>query len=368
MSSPSTPEIVTIVGARPQFIKAAVVSRALAEVGQVRERLVHTGQHYDATMSEVFFEELGLPKPDCNLGVGPAGHGAQTGRMLAAVEEVLLEWRPRAVVVYGDTNSTLAGALAAAKLGIPLAHVEAGLRSFERTMPEEINRVLTDRVADLLLCPTTQAVEHLAAEGITRNVHQVGDVMFDAVRLFGEVAARRVDPLGKLGLKPGEYVLMTCHRAGNTDDADRLGQILKAAETIARSVPVVFPVHPRTRARLTGWPLLDAKGLHIIPPVSYFETLCLEREAAVIVTDSGGMQKEAFIWGVPCVTMREETEWTETVDVGANCLASAQADRIVQAVADHRSRTDPLPDAAPYYGHGQAASRTAALIGQLASI
>lgn len=311
-------KVVSIVGARPQFIKAAMVSRALRATGQVREVLVHTGQHYDDNMSRIFFGELEIPEPDYNLGVGSASHGAQTGRMLEAIERVLVAERPDWVLVYGDTNSTLAGALAAVKLHIPVAHVEAGLRSFNRSMPEEINRVLTDHASDLLFAPTATAVANLKREGIPdERIHLVGDVMYDATLFYGAKAEQQSRILERLGLRPKSYVLATVHRAENTDDPRRLEAIFKGLAFVAESIPVLVPLHPRTRTALERAGLFDRGlgGLTLIEPVGYLDALMLERNAAVIATDSGGVQKEAFWWRVPCVTLRAETEWQELVEL-----------------------------------------------------
>ncbi len=339
--------IVTIVGARPQFIKAAAVSRVLRV--RHREALVHTGQHYDANMSAVFFDELGIPPPDVNLAVGSASHGAQTGAMLAKIEEVLLAERPDWVLVYGDTNSTLAGALAATKLHIPVAHVEAGLRSFNRAMPEEINRVLTDHVSDLLLCPSETAVENLAREGITRGVTLVGDVMADALRLAAERADDSV--LASSGVQPGDYALATVHRAENTDDPLRLQGILTSLTLL--DMPVVFPVHPRARRAIAALGWTPPAQVRLIEPVGYLGMVALMRGARAILTDSGGVQKEAYWLGIPCVTLRDETEWVETVTHGWNTLAGADPERIVAAARQPRPAT-PRP---PLYGDGYAAER-----------
>lgn len=349
-------KVLTVVGARPQFIKAAPVSRALRRMG--REVLVHTGQHYDAAMSDIFFTELELPAPDYHLGVGSGSHGAQTGQMLTHLEAVMERERPDWVLVYGDTNSTLAGALAATKLHLPVAHVEAGLRSYNRQMPEEINRVVTDHVSTLLLCPTDTAVVNLAREGITVGVHQVGDVMYDATLQLAPLARDRSALTQRLGLRAGEYILLTVHRADNTDSPERLGAILRTVA--AAGLPVVFPVHPRTRTRLATHglePLLDSP-LQAIEPVSYLNMLALEQGAAVIVTDSGGVQKEAFMFGVPCITCRTETEWTETVTAGANVLVGADPERLAAALV---SPSRPQP-AADFYGDGRAAERIAAIL------
>lgn len=321
-------KIAAIVGARPQFIKAAAVSQVLRAVPGVREVLVHTGQHYDENMSEVFFRELEIPEPDYNLGVGSGSHGEQTGRMLMAIEEVLLREKPGWVLVYGDTNSTLAGALAAVKLHIPVAHVEAGLRSFNRRMPEEINRVLTDHAADLLFAPTHAAVENLRREGIPEErIHLVGDVMYDAALFYGEKARRESRILERLELKPKGYVLVTIHRAENTNEPLRLQAILGGLCEVAKGIPVVFPVHPRTRKAMESYQLFGKAAAHLrlIEPVGYLDMIMLEQNARLIVTDSGGVQKEAFFYRVPCVTLREETEWVELVELGWNRVVSPES-------------------------------------------
>jgi UDP-GlcNAc3NAcA epimerase len=295
-------KVVTVVGARPQFVKAAPVSMVLRR--DHTEVLVHTGQHYDRALSDLFFEEMAIPRPDHELGVGSGSHGRQTGQMLIGIEEVLLAERPDWVLVYGDTNSTLAGALAAVKLGIPVAHVEAGLRSFNRAMPEEHNRILTDHCADLLLCPTQTAVDLLRDEGVTRGVHLVGDVMYDAALQFAEVARQRSTILADLGLTPKSYALATLHRPYNTDDPVRLAEVLAALDAL--EMPVVFPMHPRTRQRLNsvGNTHHASRNTHHVPPVGYLDMLALEQSAALILTDSGGVQKEAYFFAVPCVTLR----------------------------------------------------------------
>ena len=342
---------VTVIGARPQFVKAAAVSRVLRL--QAAEVLVHTGQHYDENMSQVFFDELEIPRPDYNLDVGSGGHGAQTGAMLAKIEEVLLAEKPDRMLVYGDTNSTLAGALAAAKLHIPVAHVEAGLRSFNRLMPEEINRLLTDHLADQLFCPSETAVANLAAEGVVAGVHRVGDVMYEALRHAVAVAERRSGILPKLRLVPGEYALATIHRAENTDDPQRLGRLMAALREISGRMPVLFPVHPRTRGKLQALALSpDVAGsgdLRLLDPVGYLDMVRLEAGAAVILTDSGGIQKEAYWLRVPCVTLREETEWVETVQQGWNVLAGSNPEKVAHAVA-HAAR--PAGGADAYRGAG----------------
>lgn len=340
----------SVVGARPQFIKAAPVSRVLRRKHE--EVLVHTGQHYDDNMSDVFFRELDIPEPDINLGVGSGPHGAQTGGMMAGLEKVALEVKPDWVLVYGDTNSTVAGALVAAKLHISVAHVEAGLRSFDRRMPEEINRVLTDHVSDLLFCPTEAAVHNLAREGIKRGVHLVGDVMYDAF-LFNVEAARKRDTLKKLGLKHGQFALATVHRAENTDDPERLRSILQGIDE--SGLEVVLPLHPRTRARLEG--AVPAR-IRVIDAVGYLDMLALEEAAAVIVTDSGGVQKEAYFLAKPCITLRDATEWTETVEAGWNVLAGWHSDRIAEAMRTFRPNAK-RPD---LFGDGHTAERIAELL------
>jgi UDP-N-acetylglucosamine 2-epimerase len=360
LAGPEPRKVVSIVGARPQFIKAAPVSRALR--GRVREVLVHTGQHYDHEMSELFFEELSIPEPECNLGVGSGSHGWQTGQMLIRLEEVLLAERPDWVLVYGDTNSTLAGALAAVKLQVPVAHVEAGLRSFNRTMPEEHNRVLTDHVADLLFCPTRTAVDNLAREGITQGVHLVGDVMYDAVVHNAALAEARSDLLARLGLEPGGYALATIHRPGNTDDPSRLQSILAAFAQI--DIPVLFPMHPRTRQRMAGFghsPMSRTGNPKFVDPVGYLDMLALEKNARLILTDSGGVQKEAYFFAVPCLTLRQETEWVETVEAGWNRLVGVDPDAILQAVHDFRPTGSPPS----VFGDGHAAERIAAVLSGL---
>lgn len=349
--------IVSIIGARPQFIKAAMVSRALRATEQVREMLVHTGQHYHDNMSRVFFEELEIQEPDYNLGVGSASHGAQTGRMLEAIEQVLLKERPDRVLVYGDTNSTLAAALAAVKLHIPVAHVEAGLRSFNRRMPEEINRVLTDHASDLLFVPTATAAANLRNEGIPeKSIHQSGDVMYDAALFYAAKAERQSRILEYLNLKPKSYVLATVHRAENTDDPQRLRAIFEGLVRVTRSMPVVVPLHPRTRAALgrLGMTYGQLSGLTPIDPVGYLDMVLLEKHALVIATDSGGVQKEAFFYRVPCVTLRTETEWHELVTLGWTRVLTTVEPQGVERVLVEASAAPLGLDAAPY-GDGTAA-------------
>ena len=357
--------IVTVVGARPPVIKATVVSAALAERAGIVERIVHTGQHYDANMSDVFFEELGIPRPSVHLDVRSGPHGAQTGQMLAGIEAVLLEQRPDAVLVYGDTNSTAAGALAASKLHIPVAHVEAGLRSFNRRMPEEQNRVITDHLADVLFAPTDLAVANLAHEGIVDGVHAVGDVMYDVALHFAGRARTSSVLLDRLGLIAGAYVLMTVHRAENTDEPARLRAIVDGATAVADTLTVVLPMHPRTVRTLADLGITMPPGVRVIEPVGYLDMVALEVGAEVIVTDSGGVQKEAFFHGVPCITLRDETEWVELIELGWNELVPpVDATAIARAVLSARGRRGRT---AKPYGDGHAAVRIADVMEKLGS-
>lgn len=342
-----TIKALTIVGARPQFIKAAAVSRAIRETDGIEEVMVHTGQHFDADMSDVFFDELSIPAPRHRLNINGGGHGEMTGRMLAAVEPILMEEKPDWVVVYGDTNSTLAGALAAAKLHIPIAHVEAGLRSFNRRMPEEVNRVLTDHLSALQFCPTSAAVDNLAKEGIRQGVHRIGDVMFDATLFAIERAEKGSTILAELGLTPKNYSVATVHRAENTNDPANLRQVVAFLQQQAKRYPVVLPIHPRTRqsAQKMG---IDFDGLKVIGPVGYLDMAKLLHGACEVFTDSGGLQKEAYFHRVPCTTLRDETEWVETIAHGWNRLWKG-------------------PDFSPRcaideYGDGRAAFRIAGLL------
>jgi UDP-GlcNAc3NAcA epimerase len=345
-------KILTIVGARPQFIKAAAVSRVLRNTPELTEILVHTGQHYDNNMSDIFFTELDIPTPDYLLGIGSGKHGAQTGKMLEAIEEVLEKEEPKWVLVYGDTNSTLAGALAAAKLHIPVAHVEAGLRSFNRNMPEEINRVVTDHVSTLLFAPTEAAVKHLQREGVDETaIKYVGDVMYDAALFYGDKAEAKLALLKELGLSAKGYILCTVHRAENTDNPERLKAILGGLSQVAKHVPVVLPLHPRTRQKIEMMGLATS-GIQIIEPVGYLEMIVLEKNARLIATDSGGVQKEAFFHGVPCVTLRDETEWVELVERGWNTLVSPKDATSIAATIS--SRLDSKGQAVTLYGNGTA--------------
>jgi UDP-GlcNAc3NAcA epimerase len=355
-------KILTILGARPQFIKAATVSRAIRAHDGIQEIIVHTGQHFDANMSDVFFDQLDIPRPDHHLGIASLSHGAMTGRMLEGIETLIQQEQPDWVLVYGDTNSTLAGALAAAKLHVPVAHVEAGLRSYNPNMPEEINRILTDRVSTLLLCPTATAVSNLKQEGFpypapnpnktTQRIDNVGDVMYDAVLYYRERARQQIR-LEAYGLEDQGYALCTLHRQENTDDPARLNNILAGLRQIAEQLPVVLPLHPRTRAKLDRTGQASAlQGLTLLDPVPYLEMQRLQMSARVILTDSGGLQKEAYFHKVPCITLRDETEWVETVQSGWNQLVGADRERILAAF--HQTPKPKMAQISPY-GEGQAA-------------
>ncbi|HJY77110.1 MAG TPA: UDP-N-acetylglucosamine 2-epimerase (non-hydrolyzing) [Burkholderiales bacterium] len=355
-------KIATILGARPQFIKAAPVSKALADRNGIEEVLVHTGQHFDAAMSDVFFREMAIPEPRHHLGIGGLAHGAMTGRMLEAIEGVLLAEKPEWVMVYGDTNSTLAGALAAAKLKIPVAHVEAGLRSFNRAMPEEINRVVADHVSTLLFAPTDTAVRNLLAEGVARPaIALTGDVMFDAALIFAGAAEQHSRVLQRLGLTRKGYLLATVHRAENTDNAERLGAVFRGLAAASAQHPVVLPLHPRTKAVLVATGFQPPQTLRIVEPVGFLDMVMLEKHARLIATDSGGVQKEAFFHKVPCVTLREETEWVELIDIGANRLAPPRdAGTISEAIAAALDTPEKVFINEGLYGDGNAAQKIAA--------
>lgn len=341
-------KIITVVGARPQFVKAAVVSRALAAHSRIEEKIVHTGQHFDAGMSDVFFEEMAIPKPAYHLDIHSLSHGAMTGRMTERIEAVLMDEKPDAVLVYGDTDSTLAGALAAAKLQIPIAHVEAGLRSFDRTMPEEINRVLTDHLSRWLFCPADSAVDNLKREGVSLGVHRCGDVMQDAALFY---APRARAPRAEL---PDGFVLCTMHRPANTDNPERLWAAIHAIEAVSRRCPVVFPLHPRTRQRLqaAGY-AIGASPIRFIEPVGYLEMVYLLHRCRLVMTDSGGLQKEAYFFDKYGLTLRDRTEWTELVENGYNLLCDIDTDRILSAF-DQLSKRPPLDKGLALYGDGHA--------------
>jgi UDP-GlcNAc3NAcA epimerase len=387
--NPQNMKIATIIGARPQFIKAAAVSRSIAEYNEklhsnqspmtqhpspIDEVVIHTGQHYDDGMSAIFFRELEIPEPDYNLNIGSGSHGLQTGQMLIAIEDVLIKQKPDWVLIYGDTNSTLAGALAAAKLHIPIAHVEAGLRSFNRLMPEEVNRVVADQLSDLLFCPSQVAFDNLAAEGISLpltphvshfkpHVVITGDVMADSLQFAAKKASTNSDILTHLELQPKGYLLATIHRAENTDDLDRLGNIIEALSDLAEKEFVVLPIHPRTRKILNdnfALRLTPHPSLKIIDPVGYFDIIALEKSARIILTDSGGMQKEAYWLKVPCITLRDETEWIETVEMGWNILTGADHDKIIVAVRTFKTPSEHPP----LYGDGNAAERIVKILAE----
>lgn len=361
------PLITSVLGARPQFIKAAPLLATLESETGFEQEIIHTGQHYDANMSAVFFEELGIPEPDVNLGVGSGRHGAQTAEMLTKLEARLLQRRPDVLVIYGDTNSTLAGALAAAKLAIPIAHVEAGLRSFNREMPEEINRVLADQLAALLFAPTPVAVNNLKNEDLDEaSIFLVGDLMVDAILANKERAAKKSELPSRLGLERGDYFVATVHRQENTDDEANLRAIWAALNELSRETPLILPLHPRTRKQLSALDidLSASKHLRILDPVGYLDMVSLVSNAALLLTDSGGLQKEAFALGVPCVTLRRETEWVELVEVGANTLTDpADKGSILAAVNKMRAvRVDPLQHA--LYGQGNTAEQIGEVLGQ----
>ena len=367
-------KIITIIGARPQFVKAATVSRAIAQQIQtrqqktlIREITIHTGQHFDANMSEVFFRELDIPKPDYNLGICGGSHGRNTGRMIEAIETVLIKEEPHLVLVYGDTDSTLAGVLAAAKLHIPVAHVEAGLRSFNRSMPEEINRVVADQLSTLLFCPTRTAVANLEKEGFPhqlttrtrQTVVNVGDVMYDAALYYGERAPDKSRIVQTLALLPKAFVLTTIHRAENTDNPERMHNIMAALNRIAADMPVILPLHPRTKQKIAR---ADFPAVTFIDPLGYLDMVMLEKNARVIVTDSGGVQKEAYFHGVPCVTVRNETEWVELVEVGANVVAGSEKEKIIQS---YHSMKNKSLEAKSLYGDGDSSSKIVSLLTEL---
>lgn len=351
-------KIATIVGARPQFIKASAVSAIIRATSSLEEVLIHTGQHFDKEMSDIFFEELELQTPDYNLGVQSGSHGTQTGKMLDLIEQVLMKERPDSVLVYGDTNSTLAGALASAKLHIPVIHVEAGLRSFNRKMPEEINRILTDHCSDLLFAPTDTAVNNLRKEGVSESaIHNVGDVMYDVARYYGKKAEKQSDILRKVGIEPGQYFLATVHRAENTDNYGYLAAIFEGLCRAAKDTPVVIPLHPRTRQALTKANMIQRieKNLKIIEPVGYLDMVMMAKKASLIATDSGGLQKEAFFHGIPCATLRTETEWGELVELGWNHLIKpSTSDHVYEGLMKAKGT---VGKAAQPYGDGKAAKK-----------
>lgn len=357
-------KVASVVGARPQFVKLAPIVRAMDEHAEIAHQIVHTGQHYDDRMSASFFSQLELPKPDVDLGVGSGAQGEQTAAMLVKLENYFLRSRPDAVLVYGDTNSTLAAALAASKLQIPVAHIEAGLRSFRRSMPEEVNRLVADHCADRLYAPTPQALENLQAEGLSARSLLSGDVMLDAIRLHVGLAGEKSTALLDLGLASGGFGLVTVHRPVNTtvDALERLLVVLEA--TVERHLPLVFPVHPRTRAALDEMAYVPPPGLRLLEPLPYLDTIVLMQAAALVITDSGGVQKEAAFLQTPCLTMRDETEWPETVSIGVNKLVGDNGRRLLAGVEDFLTSADRFDERAlkqieMHYGDGNAASRIA---------
>ncbi|MBN2604052.1 MAG: UDP-N-acetylglucosamine 2-epimerase (non-hydrolyzing) [Candidatus Thermoplasmatota archaeon] len=351
-------KIVSIVGARPQFVKAAPVSKALRR--RHHEFLVHTGQHYDEEMSQIFFDELEIPRPDMNLGVGSGSHARQTADMLVGIEKIINQQQPDIVFIYGDTNSTLAGAIAASKLQVCVAHVEAGLRSYNRMMPEEINRIMADKISTFLFCPTKSAVGNLGREGIIDGVYHTGDVMIDALLQFSELAQKRSAIMDKLNLKDKDYILLTLHRAQNTDSSANMTNIVNALVHCKKNI--IFPVHPRTKKYLDEYGLMgklsDAGNLRLIAPISYLDMIMLEKHAEKIVTDSGGVQKEAYFFKVPCITMRGETEWVETVQDGWNILVGADYESIVMAIRDF----NPSTEQHQHYGDGTASHNICSIL------
>jgi UDP-GlcNAc3NAcA epimerase len=351
--------VLTVIGNRPQFIKAAAVSDRLRAVGD--EVLVHTGQHYDDELSRVFFDELGLPRPEHHLELGGGSNSSQTARMLAALEPLVAETAPHAVLVYGDTNSTLAGALAGAQARVPVAHVEAGMRSYDRAMPEELNRVLADHAADLLLCSSERAAENLRAEGVGGEIDVVGDVMVDVALLLGPRARERTDVVERYGVEPGAFALITVHRAGNVDEPARLERLVELLEALP--LPAVLPLHPRTARRLedAGLRARVERAVRVAPPLGYLDFTALLYHAQALLTDSGGVQKEAYLAGVPCVTLRDTTEWTETVDAGWNVLVDLDREAALAALERPRPAAHP-----PLYGDGRAGERVVAALARMA--
>ncbi len=346
--------IATILGTRPQFIKAAMVSKEIEKNECINELIIHTGQHFDKNMSQIFFEEMGIPKPDFNLNIHSLTHGAMTGRQIEKIEQILIIEKPDWILVYGDTNSTLAGALAATKLDIPVAHVEAGLRSFNRNMPEEINRILTDQISELLFCPTETGVINLNNEGITRGVYNVGDVMYDAILHYTGIAEKKSKIIETLNLNHKKYVLCTIHRQENTDDSKRLKNIFSALSQ--SPMPVIIPLHPNTKNKLVGSDIELNNRIKLIEPIGYLDMIMLQKNAKIIATDSGGMQKEAYFHQVPCITLRDETEWVETVSNGSNILTGANEKKIVKSL-NTTYRTKFIDDEILPYGKGKAVEK-----------
>lgn len=351
-------KVLTIVGARPQFIKAAVVSRLMRQNKNISEKIIHTGQHYDSNLSNIFFEELEIPMPDYNLGIGSGNHGYQTGQMIEKIEPLIMAIKPDLVLVYGDTNSTLAGAIVSVKAHIPVVHIEAGLRSFNRKMPEEINRILTDHCSSFLFAPTETAVNNLLAEGIKKDIiYFVGDVMYDASLYYSQIAEKRSKIIEKYKLRKKQYILVTIHRAENTDDYDRLNAIVDGLSLLAAEVPVIFPMHPRTMDALMKFDLAHKLSSKILfpGPVGYLDMLMLEKYAALITTDSGGVQKEAYFFQVPCVTLREETEWVELVESGWNYLLAPLSGQDIMVACIKKMRNQGCK--INLFGNGRAANK-----------
>ncbi len=349
-------KICTVIGARPQFVKAAVVSAEFAKHKSINEVIIHTGQHYDPAMSEIFFRELNVPNEKYNLEIGSGSHGVQTGKMLSSIEKVLQDEAPDYVLIYGDTNSTLAGALCASKLHIPIAHIEAGMRSFNKKMPEEINRIIADHLSEINFCSTKTAMENLKRENLGSTGVLVGDVMYDCSLKVAEFAEKRYDPFAKFTVEKNNYALLTCHRAENTDHRECLTEIVKAVNKISEKMTVLYPVHPRTGKFINEYGLSFSNNVKLIAPVGYLEMILLEKHASYILTDSGGVQKEAFFYRVPCITMREETEWVETAALGWNKITGANSKQIIDAFADF-TKNRPAKTSAKPYGNGDAASK-----------
>lgn len=356
-------KVISVIGARPQFIKASALSRVLGSCVDLQESIVHTGQHYDTTMSSVFFRDLNIPEPRYNLGVGSSSHAKQTGEIMKLFEQICLRDKPNLVLIYGDTNSTIAAALVAAKLNIPIAHVEAGLRSFNRRMPEEINRIVADSISTLHFAPTSAAVKNLAHEGISRQVYLCGDVMYDVALWAAKLSSDKSIILSKLGLAFKSYILATIHRAENTDNRHRLTNAFLALGAISKEVPVVLPIHPRTKKMVDKFAInTQYQGLIIIDPVGFFDMVALENGSRLIVTDSGGVQKEAYFHRTPCVTLRSETEWVETIDAGWNRLADASDEKTITNQITI-ALNSPLPSTTiEEYGEGDAAMKISKII------
>lgn len=349
-------KIITIIGARPQFIKASAFSKKLTSQNHIQEILVHTGQHYDENMSNIFFNEMGIPQPNYNLQIGSGNHGTQTGNMMIKIEDIVLAEKPDALLVYGDTNSTLAGALVASKLHIPVAHIEAGLRSFNKKMPEEVNRVLTDHIAHWLFVPTKSATQNLLKENINASsIFEVGDIMYDVALLYAEIAEKQSTIMKNLSILPKSYILTTIHRAENTDDVQKLKNIFEALQILSEKYTIILPLHPRTKKYVQELGI-STKNLQIITPIGYLDMIQLEKNALAIVTDSGGVQKEAFFYGVPCVTLREETEWIELIENGYNLLTPpTSVEMILHNINNAISK--PYPLVKNLYGEGNTAQK-----------